>query len=228
MLSSHADEEGICYPSLTTIALESGMAERHVKGALAALKERGVVERLPTTRGTVAFYRLHHPASAQIESVVPSTDFVPGIAARISRTPGTCVVTRPVQLSPKLSTNSVPQTERTYMEQTVNRDRFTDSPSETEEERIVAEVVALFPEARPAYVRELLQSHSAERIRDQLRWWPQRRVETARKRWAYFRALVEVGADPPPKVVHREKRPGGPVSLSSLLPSEAAIPKPPS
>lgn len=67
VLASHANEEGLCYPSISRIAWMTGQSERSTQRALQNLRESGVVEVAQrATRYTPTLYRIHPSRGAKL------------------------------------------------------------------------------------------------------------------------------------------------------------------
>ncbi|GIV57754.1 MAG: hypothetical protein KatS3mg042_0667 [Rhodothermaceae bacterium] len=82
-LADHANDEGICHPSVRRLARRTRLTERHVYNLLSELESEGIVSRI-SRPGTSTLYRIHVDRLAQLPAEHPPTpeaQFTPEISS---------------------------------------------------------------------------------------------------------------------------------------------------
>lgn len=59
MLANYADENGKCWPSITTISRETGISTASVKRAIKKLCDRGIISRQRQNRGNIKSHNIY-------------------------------------------------------------------------------------------------------------------------------------------------------------------------
>lgn len=110
-LANYADAHGYCWPSQEQLAADCGCGERTVRGALAELEDRGLIERIGRrrrdgTRRSDVILLAGFPGRARLETDAPH----PLIETTVPRRPGPAAARRacgpPVQNPPDQPANS--------------------------------------------------------------------------------------------------------------------------
>jgi hypothetical protein len=108
VLVDYAGQDGLCWPSVGTLALDCGVSERHVQRAIRTLQQYGHIE-VTERRGETSLYRLNpmtpmspHPVTRESPVVpsAPDSGVTPGVT-RVSPTYDSGVTTPPTPVSPE-------------------------------------------------------------------------------------------------------------------------------